>query len=631
MAKWQYRHTIEGGGTETVTVSGTQYQSVTSVQEYATVQSKPIDGGTTLPGTSLVKLDDDNPVDLLSVDTNGNLVVSGQANALSGNASNSVLTLSQSSNTTLYPGQGMKIGVNSSNELEAQTLNSSNDERPTIWANGSHVNNGNGEYVFRGLINNVKELYNSSTTHYLTPLTSGITNIYWDIENERFTTVDSGWPKCGEFDYTGMSYILTSTTSIPWTANISIDSDSEVNSIKNKTILTPSSGGTFRHFVLNDPNGTNSYDDLWQTGDRVAIVWQGGSNYFGTVSVTGSVELLNPDGNAYSSNIYVQTSASSSDKAVLLEVIDDSGTQKWQIISEDKDIVETDVYVDYHVMKNSLDETPIIKETSDDTWQQLGMDNDGILTTKEIGGNKFRYLHENHNLMDLVQKVSGLTTSCNSDTQVLVQPGSIMSDDDTTIINISSSATFDISLGVASNGLDSGSEVNTSWYYIWLFYNPTTNATELRGSTSNSNPTSPTGFTKKAIVGAVYNNSSGNFNRFHTYGSGVDKTYVYETEVLTLSNISVSSRTTVDVDSRVANVGTGYQTCSCTFEMGAGGNLVFYHGDNTASFAFASSSARFVYLSNIQLNSGGEFHLQNNGSAVTGIYMKVLSFIMRLK
>lgn len=62
------------------------------------------------------------------------------------------------------------------------------------------------------------------------------------------------------------------------------------------------------------------------------------------------------------------------------------------------------------------------------------------------------------------------------------------------------------------NGLDTGSEANSTWYYIWVINNGTTTASLL--STSSSSPTMPSGYTFKALVGAVYNDSGGNFSSF---------------------------------------------------------------------------------------------------------------------
>jgi hypothetical protein len=70
-----------------------------------------------------------------------------------------------------------------------------------------------------------------------------------------------------------------------------------------------------------------------------------------------------------------------------------------------------------------------------------------------------------------------------------------------------------------ANGLDTGSEANSTWYFIWVIYNGTTTASLL--STSATAPTMPSGYTHKALVGACYNDSGGDLDRFWQYGRRV--------------------------------------------------------------------------------------------------------------
>jgi hypothetical protein len=69
-----------------------------------------------------------------------------------------------------------------------------------------------------------------------------------------------------------------------------------------------------------------------------------------------------------------------------------------------------------------------------------------------------------------------------------------------------------------ANGLDTGSESSGSatWYYIYVIYNGSTVASLL--SLSNSSPTMPSGYTHRALVGAVLNNASDNFDDFDQLG-----------------------------------------------------------------------------------------------------------------
>ncbi len=74
-----------------------------------------------------------------------------------------------------------------------------------------------------------------------------------------------------------------------------------------------------------------------------------------------------------------------------------------------------------------------------------------------------------------------------------------------------------------AGGLDTGTEANSTWYYIWAIYNVTTDTVKLMLSVSATSPTLPTGYTYYELYGCVYNDSSGNFLDFDQF----DDTYLY--------------------------------------------------------------------------------------------------------
>lgn len=87
------------------------------------------------------------------------------------------------------------------------------------------------------------------------------------------------------------------------------------------------------------------------------------------------------------------------------------------------------------------------------------------------------------------------------------------------------SVTADLTASGA-NGLDTGSEASSTWYYIWLIYNGTTLSSLL--STSSTAPNLPSGYTYKALVGAARNNASGNFDTLYQQDRNV---YVNDTNL----------------------------------------------------------------------------------------------------
>lgn len=75
--------------------------------------------------------------------------------------------------------------------------------------------------------------------------------------------------------------------------------------------------------------------------------------------------------------------------------------------------------------------------------------------------------------------------------------------------SVSLSANITVS---GANGLDTGVEASSTWYYLWIISDGTTAAALL--STSATAPTMPANYTYKTRVGGVYNNGSGNFWTF---------------------------------------------------------------------------------------------------------------------
>lgn len=82
-------------------------------------------------------------------------------------------------------------------------------------------------------------------------------------------------------------------------------------------------------------------------------------------------------------------------------------------------------------------------------------------------------------------------------------------------IRVSSAITVHITTS-GKNGLDTGSEASSTWYYVWLIYNETTGEVAGLLSISRTNPTMPTGFTEKVLIGTIRNGTSSNFLKFYS-------------------------------------------------------------------------------------------------------------------
>lgn len=73
--------------------------------------------------------------------------------------------------------------------------------------------------------------------------------------------------------------------------------------------------------------------------------------------------------------------------------------------------------------------------------------------------------------------------------------------------------TLDIT-GSGENGLDTGTEIEdgpSKWYYIWVIYEPSTSTVAGLFSLSETDPTMPDDYTKKRLIGAIFNGSGSNF------------------------------------------------------------------------------------------------------------------------
>jgi hypothetical protein len=70
--------------------------------------------------------------------------------------------------------------------------------------------------------------------------------------------------------------------------------------------------------------------------------------------------------------------------------------------------------------------------------------------------------------------------------------------------------TIDITVG-GPNGLDTGAEAASTWYFVWLLWNPATGKVAGLLSLSSTAPVLPAGHTYKALLGVVRNDAGSNF------------------------------------------------------------------------------------------------------------------------
>jgi len=137
------------------------------------------------------------------------------------------------------------------------------------------------------------------------------------------------------------------------------------------------------------------------------------------------------------------------------------------------------------------------------------------------------------------------TNATNPNYQVDIDADELLLKDTSGVPYLASSVnlTADITASGA-NGLDTGVESADAWYYLWAIYNPTTATVAGLISTSATAPTMPSGYTYKALVGAVRNTSS-NFIKFYQTGKrvfqAVQEVFTALTGVTTYTNQGLST------------------------------------------------------------------------------------------
>lgn len=154
-------------------------------------------------------------------------------------------------------------------------------------------------------------------------------------------------------------------------------------------------------------------------------------------------------------------------------------------------------------------------------------------------------------IRDIARDLIVMNNSTNPTYQIDIDASDIITQDSGGNNYMVSSVNLTANITVSgANGLDTGSEAGSTWYYVWVIYNGTTVASLL--STSATAPTMPSGYTYKAKVGSVRNDASSNFSVFHKRGQRVN---IDETLILANGNsntwASVTFTTIVPPEAKV--------------------------------------------------------------------------------
>lgn len=268
------------------------------------------------------------------------------------------------------------------------------------------------------------------------------------------------------------------------------------------------------------------------------------------------------------------------------------------------------------IANNAIDATKL-DETDDYTW--TGTHDYSGATVTGISANSPTGIYKGLKVL----RATASTVDIDID-ELIVSDGT----DNSLLKNVN--LTVDITSSGA-DGLDTGAEGSSRWYYLWVVYNDTTVAGLL--SESSSSPTVPTGYDKKALVSAVFNDGSSDFIDFVQYG--IDYFYTdwrvlasgsstAQTVTLTVSDYVPSALSEVARGSIEGGLNAipviGNQTPLPLYTASPGkGNIVqVYNGDpqagfwelnlqtaNTLYWSNGSSSTAYVYIAGFKITKLG--------------------------
>lgn len=489
---------------------------------------------------------------------------------------------------SVFIGQGVQPTADTNGNLVMGVIDGSEGELPTVWAGFEIASNAAGIFISEGVIEGVEILNSSGANRRLTPATVG-DSIYWDIARELFTLSPNNRenPRCGAIK--ASSYVLDVETFFNAALSLgsaTISNAETANAARNSTIITPSNTPNNATFQIPNLQIDQEYTTPFLVGDRIA--------FLNTTTSSNLNVIIQPNGLFQDINGgSITTYSVSAGGSVVVERINGD---IWKVVLVNDGIITSDLVVSNQILQSDL-----------------------ISTVEQA------VIPLQNNVTEAMKGfLSGGEFARTSNSQVTINSIIARSDDNTETMQTTSSTFINMPAD-----LDQGSETASTWYYIWMFKRNSDDAIAFRFSTSNTNPLMPSGFNVKRLVGAVYNDSSSNFRGFRAYGDARRKIYVYDSEFLSLSNQSYTTRTLINISSVVPAMPLGRPLCDVTLEW-SGGNLLVYNDDKTSTRAFGPAGGAIMTVTNLVLTASGQFGLGGSGGGATGVYLKISSFNMEL-
>lgn len=191
-------------------------------------------------------------------------------------------------------------------------------------------------------------------------------------------------------------------------------------------------------------------------------------------------------------------------------------------------------------------------------------------------------------------------TPTNITSGVDIAAGECRSDDDDVNLYTTSTLTKLLSanwaVGSAAGGLDTGARAASTWYHIYIIYNPTTLVTDALLSLSATTPTMPSGYTKKRMIGAIRTGVT-NLEDVLVHFLAPGGMYIQYVDPATIGfaindNTLTTVRKAYTIPHVPPNLGeTILMDCMCLFSSATTGTQIWLYDANVTDAAPSNASA----------------------------------------
>jgi hypothetical protein len=182
---------------------------------------------------------------------------------------------------------------------------------------------------------------------------------------------------------------------------------------------------------------------------------------------------------------------------------------------------------------------------------------------------------------------------------------------------VATSVSLTVDMAVSgANGLDTGAEASSTWYYGWVIAKEDGTVAGL-SSVSSSAPTLPAGYTYKALATAVRNDGSSNFIKYRQFGNSAH----FEVRNSVLSAGTATTETSVTISSFVPPIAEElFGDIATTVVANAAGGQNETELRVVSASTYAVPSCAYAEVGATQSKGDGSYLVPNTG---TFLYLNV--------